>query len=221
MTDLAVILPAGGSSSRFGRNKLLEPFGGEPVLLRTVHRFEQCEFVKAIFVACSDPETVKSLNAEVQICPGGETRAHSVLSALQRVPINFDWVAIHDAARPFVSIDLITRTFIAAQNHGAAAPAMPVSLTIKQAAGPLPAPVQRTVPRHELWAMQTPQIFRRIELLDAFSRCPIPLAQITDDTQLLELIGKPVMLIPGEESNLKITTTMDLHLAKLILGEGV
>ena len=91
---------------------------------------------------------------------------------------------------------------------------------IKQATGPLPAKVERTVPRSELWAMQTPQIMRRTDLLEAFEKCPIPLDQVTDDVQLLELIGKPVMLVPGEERNLKLTTAMDLRIAEMILNEA-
>jgi 2-C-methyl-D-erythritol 4-phosphate cytidylyltransferase len=87
-------------------------------------------------------------------------------------------------------------------------------LTIKQATGPLPAKVQQTLPRSTLWAMQTPQIVRRIDLFEAFDRCPIPLEEVTDDVQLLELIGKDVWLIPGQEQNLKITTAMDVHLAE-------
>ena len=126
-------------------------------------------------------------------CPGGSCRAASVLSALKHVPGNIDWVAVHDAARPLVSQALIARTIEAAKEHGAAVPAMPVSLTIKQGIGPLPAQVVRTVPRHELWAMQTPQIARLADLLEAFERCPIPLYQVPDDVQLRELQGKEVV----------------------------
>jgi 2-C-methyl-D-erythritol 4-phosphate cytidylyltransferase len=135
---------------------------------------------------------------------------------LKLVHADVEWVAVHDAARPLVSDDLITRVFAAAQEHGAAAPAMPVQLTIKQATGPLPARVERTVPRHHLWAMQTPQIARRADLLHAYETCPIPLDQVTDDVQLIELTGGPVYLVAGEERNLKITTATDLAIAELL-----
>ena len=105
---------------------------------------------------------------KILLCPGGETRAHSVFSALRAVPSSHAWVAIHDAARPLLLPDVIDRTLAAAVEHGAAAPALPVHLTTKQADGPLPAKVQRTVARNTLWSMQTPQIARRDELLDAF-----------------------------------------------------
>ena len=128
-----------------------------------------------------------------------------------------DAIAVHDAARPLVSQGLIGRVLSAAFEHGAAAAALPVHLTIKQAIGPLPAPVQRTLPRHQLWAMQTPQIMRQSDLLEAFDACPIPLSEVTDDVQLLELAGKPVWLVEGEERNLKITTAMDLQMAESLV----
>ena len=94
---------------------------------------------------------------------------------------------------------------------------MPVALTIKQADGPLPAKVRATVPRHTLWAMQTPQAMRREDILAAFSACSLPLDQVTDDAQLLELASRDVWLVEGEERNLKITTRTDLQIAELIL----
>jgi 2-C-methyl-D-erythritol 4-phosphate cytidylyltransferase len=78
--------------------------------------------------------------------------------------------------------------------------------------------VQRTLPRHTLWAMQTPQVMRRADLLAAYDVCPLPLEQVTDDAQLLELAGREVWLVEGEERNLKITTQADLRLAELLLA---
>jgi 2-C-methyl-D-erythritol 4-phosphate cytidylyltransferase len=143
-----------------------------------------------------------------------------VYEAIQRVPADVEWVAVHDAARPLVSSELIERTLAIAQQHGAAVPALQVALTIKHAVGPLPAKVRRTIPRDTLWAMQTPQIMRRAGLLRAFSDCKLPLEQVTDDVQMLELIGQEVWLVSGEERNLKITTAMDLRVAQLWLEQG-
>ncbi|MGB7158337.1 MAG: 2-C-methyl-D-erythritol 4-phosphate cytidylyltransferase [Tepidisphaeraceae bacterium] len=216
MTHFAVILPAAGFSVRFGgsRSKLAEPLDGIPVLMRAMRAFADRADVSHVVVATRE----FWVGAEKVIqCEGGPTRAHSVLNALRAVPLEIEWVAIHDAARPLVSQGLIDRTLAAALEHGAAVPAMPVALTIKQATGPLPARVERTVPRDQLWAMQTPQVMRRATLLDAFERCPIPLDQVTDDVQLLELAGQAVWLVPGDEQNLKITTPMDLKLAELWL----
>lgn len=218
MPDLAVILPAAGLSTRFGgtRSKLFEPLNGVPVIFRALQAFSQRADVASVIVVNQECSVS---GAKVSQCAGGPSRAHSVLNALREVPLEVEWVAVHDAARPLVSQGLIDRTFLAAQQYGAAAAALPVALTIKQAHGPLPAKIGATVPRDQLWAMQTPQVMRRAALLDAFERCPIPLDQVTDDVQLLELAGQDVWLIPGDEQNIKITTPMDLKLAELWLSD--
>jgi 2-C-methyl-D-erythritol 4-phosphate cytidylyltransferase len=224
MQTLAVILPAAGSSTRFGRNKLIEPLNGVPVFARALQAFLDHPQAALVIVATNDPAILRLVERiksdRVRTCPGGATRAHSVQTALRATPASIEWIAVHDAARPLVSKDLIDQTLAAAIQHGAAVPALPVSLTIKQATGPLPAKVQRTVPRHELWAMQTPQIAHRTDLLHGFEQCPIPLDQITDDVQLLELQGKEVWLVPGSERNLKITTETDLRLAEMFLQQA-
>jgi 2-C-methyl-D-erythritol 4-phosphate cytidylyltransferase len=219
--QFAVILPAAGQSTRFGRDKLQEKLNGRTVLERSINAFTQRADVAQVILATSKAAQSEApggmfSDARIKRCAGGASRAETVLNALRAVDKDIDWVAVHDAARPLVSQDLINRTFEAAQKHGAAVPAMPVHLTIKQATGPLPARVTKTIPRNELWAMQTPQIARRAALLEAFERCPIPLEQITDDMQLLELAGHEVWLVQGEEKNLKITTPLDLELARLL-----
>jgi 2-C-methyl-D-erythritol 4-phosphate cytidylyltransferase len=223
MPDFAVILPAGGKAVRFGgeKNKLLHDLRGASILRRSIEVFLVRADVKLIVVPTADPQMldeIKRLNdPRIQTPPGGASRAESVRNGLRVVPAAIEWVAVHDAARPLISQALIDITLAAAVKNGAAAPALPVHLTIKEAAGPLPAKVLRTIPRQNLWAMQTPQIMRRADLFDAFERCPLPLDEITDDIQLLELAGKPVWLVPGEEQNLKITTQTDLRLAELLV----
>jgi 2-C-methyl-D-erythritol 4-phosphate cytidylyltransferase len=231
MSEFAVILPAAGRSLRFGagegagRDKLLEPLGGSTVIARSVQAFLQRTDVGMIVLPTNQPERIEPLLADasgivgprIQFCGGGPSRAESVLSALRQVPEHFEWVAVHDAARPLVSQELIDRTFAAARKYGAAVPALPIALTVKQATGPLPAPVERTVSRRNLWAMQTPQGMRRADLLAAYASCPLALTDVTDDTQLLELAGSGVWLIEGEDFNLKITTPADLLHAELWL----
>jgi 2-C-methyl-D-erythritol 4-phosphate cytidylyltransferase len=219
MSTFALLLPAAGKSTRFGgpRNKVLEFLGDLRVISHAMAPFLKRSDLTKVIIACADPADLKATlpaNDRIEFCNGGATRAHSVWEALRRVPATVEWVAVHDAARPLISAELIEQTLTAAKEHGAAVPALPVALTIKQADGPLPTPVQRTIPRQALWAMQTPQIMRRTDLLEAFEKCPIPLDQVTDDVQLLELIGKPVWLIPGEEKNLKVTTAIDMVIAK-------
>lgn len=228
MPAFALILPAAGRSVRFGgpRSKLQETLGGRTVIERAVEAFLQRPDVAHVIIATTPPRPGETIPPPIppfdpRICltPGGQNRAQSVLLALRQVPVDVEWVAIHDAARPLVSQALIDRTVAAAVHFGAAVPALPVALTIKQADGPLPARVQRTVPRHSLWAMQTPQIMRRSALLAAYEKCPIPLEQVTDDAQLLELAGEEVWLVPGEERNLKITTQADLRIAEVYIAD--
>jgi 2-C-methyl-D-erythritol 4-phosphate cytidylyltransferase len=223
MPTFALILPAAGKSTRFGgpRNKLLETLGSQLIISHAMNPFLARKDLLKIIIPCGNPAELADLlpaDPRIEFCLGGSTRAHSVLQALQRVPEQVEWVAVHDAARPLISAELIEQTLQAAEQYGAAVPALPVHLTIKQAQGPLPAPAEKTIPRHALWAMQTPQIMRRTDLLKAFEKCPIPLDQVTDDVQLLELIQKPVWLIPGEDKNLKVTTAIDMILAKHWLG---
>ena len=252
MPRFAVIIPAAGSSSRFGSPKLVQELAGVPVIARAVLPFVQRADTHQILIAVPhDPHaaappgmqslariddpvppsranqvwdalsrepTVKNrLGGQIALVPGGPTRAESVRSALRRVPADVEWVAVHDAARPLVSQELIDRTLAAAVEHGAAAPAVAVQLTIKQASGPLPARVERTVPRQSLWALQTPQIVRRETLLRAFEQCVYPMEHITDDLQLLELAGEQAWLVPGDERNIKITTPQDLLLAEILV----
>ena len=232
--SVGVIITAGGSSTRFGTNKLAERLGDRSVLFRSVAAFAQHPRISDVVVAVPatpdaalagviDEIRASSLAPRVRfVAAAGASRAHTVATALRE--LRTDFAAVHDGARPLVSAELIDRVLAAAAEHGAAAPAMPVTSTIKLAGTSLPSAVERTVPRNTLWAMQTPQVMRREVLLDAFARCPIPLERVTDDAQLLELIGVRVMLVAGEERNLKLTTRLDLELALLLISkplEGV
>jgi 2-C-methyl-D-erythritol 4-phosphate cytidylyltransferase len=226
MPEFAVIIPAAGSSTRFGgpKNKLFEQLGPARVIQHTLKAFlDRPDVAKIVIPTAASDELVPLLPPDsrlrVRCCLGGASRAQSVLNALWEVPKDIEWVAVHDGARPLVSQSLIGLTLDAAIKHGAAVPALPVALTIKEAAGPLPARVERTIPRERLWAMQTPQIVRRADLLTAFLNCPIPLEQVTDDVQLIELAGGEVWLVPGEERNLKITTRTDLRVAEILLAD--
>ncbi len=226
----AVILPAAGASHRFGADKLRAELAGESVLSRTVGVFAGRNDV-ALIVLAVRPEDCRGEDAldrlgiahhaktvQIRLCSGGNCRAESVRNALRCIPDSVEWVAVHDAARPMLSQNLIDQTLAAAMLHGAAVPALPVALTIKRAAAPLPARVVETLDRSSLWTMQTPQIMRREVLIDAFARCPVSLCDVTDDMQLLELIGEAVWLIPGDERNLKLTTAIDLQIARLWLA---
>jgi 2-C-methyl-D-erythritol 4-phosphate cytidylyltransferase len=233
MTRFAVILPAAGASRRFGpqANKLFAPLkDGLPVVACTLQQFLARTDVELVVIATpaggfrsseDHPALTRALgDTRVRTCEGGTSRADSVRKALAEVPDGVEWVAVHDAARPLVSAAMIERAIEAAERYGAAVPALPIVPTVKQADGPLPAKVLRTVPRQTLWAVQTPQVMRRAALEAAFAACPVPLEQVTDEAQLLELSGQDVWLVQGDERNLKITTPDDLHAARAYLDQA-
>lgn len=223
-----LILPAAGGSSRFGTNKLLASLAGEPVIARTLTAFLDHPLLAGVVIAANQPDAIRqacvrvldraeAMGVPVTFAAGGDCRAESVRNALRLVGTAVEWVAVHDAARPLVARALIDHVLAAAARYGAAAPALPVTLTVKETAGPLPAAVVRTLDRSMLWAIQTPQVARRAALLDAAERCPVPMNGVTDDLQLLELAGAATWLIPGDERNLKLTTATDLPLAEAFL----
>lgn len=232
---VGVIITAGGSSSRFGSDKLSARLGESSVLARSIAAFIGRADVTEILVAISpavsaDSEFAREIESIQRqhghghvhfVRAGGASRAQTVANAVAALLKGSDFVVIHDGARPLVSKDLIDRVIAAAVESGAAAPAVPVTSTIKQGGAALPTRVERTVPRAELWAMQTPQVIRRSMFIDAIARCPLPLDQVTDDVQLIELCGQPVTLVAGDERNLKITTSIDLHLARLLLQSSL
>jgi 2-C-methyl-D-erythritol 4-phosphate cytidylyltransferase len=226
MTEFAVILPAAGRSERFGgRDKLLEELAGASVLQWAVEAFLVRRDVGEIVIATRDEQKLRAVlksDPRISFCEGGENRAESVGNALKTVSHAMAYVAIHDAARPLVSQELIERVWAAAKEHGAAVPATRVTSTIKLGGNsPLPTRAMGTLPRKMLWAVQTPQIGRRGDFLEAVEKCPVPLEEVTDDAQLLELAGRDVWMVEGEERNIKITTPMDLEMAETILRRGV
>jgi 2-C-methyl-D-erythritol 4-phosphate cytidylyltransferase len=225
MARVAVILPAAGRSSRF-RDREKKPFAnldGRAVWLRSaelfVNRNDVCQCL--IVVAPEDQETFRRryqanlafLN--IQIVDGGAERFDSVANALARVSPEADLVAIHDAARPCVTAELIDTVFTAAAKTGAAILAVPVSDTVKRADDK--GRVEATLPRQGLWLAQTPQVFRRDWLTAAYADRTRVGREVTDDAQLVEAAGHPVYLVSGSPGNVKITTKEDLALAEAVL----
>ena len=217
---ISAVLVAAGSSTRMGFDKLSFDLGGETVLHRSIRAFEQCPqigeivlvagknraFVEQQAVGCTKP---------VQIVAGGATRAESAKNGV--LAAHGELVAVHDAARPFVSPAVIAAVLEAAARCGAAAPAVPVKDTIKQAVPgdgktvPEACLVHSTPDRSTLYAVQTPQCFDRAQYLAALQELDAEKARlVTDDCSLFELTGRPVQLTQGDYANLKITTREDL-----------
>jgi 2-C-methyl-D-erythritol 4-phosphate cytidylyltransferase len=224
MTAFAVIFPAAGQSSRF-KDKEKKPFvnlDGRAVWLRTVERFvSRPDVAQCIVVVSPEDQDLFRIRfganlafMNVQIATGGRERFESVANALALVKPEVDFVAVHDAVRPCVTEKLITEVFAKATQTGAAMLAVPVTDTVKRAENQK---VKETVARQGLWLAQTPQVFRRDWLTEAYADRAKLGANITDDAQLLEAAGRVVHLVEGSTTNLKITTRTDLMLAEAIL----
>jgi 2-C-methyl-D-erythritol 4-phosphate cytidylyltransferase len=149
----------------------------------------------------------------VQVVEGGQHRADSVQRALEQVKNEIDFVAVHDAARPCIVDAWIDDVFAAAQRDGAAILAAPVQATLKRVNDKKR--IVETVDRQSLWEAQTPQVFRRQLLIDAYAKRGRE--QVTDDAQLVERLGHAVTIVPCSPLNLKITTRDDLKLAEQVL----
>ena len=220
----AALVAAAGSSSRMGGvNKLLEPLGGVPVLVRTLTALQQTKQIEEIIVATREEDLVEisrlchtyGITKCTKVIRGGETRAHSVLLAALEVSPEVELLAVQDGARPLVTPELIERVITAAVRCGVAAPAVPVKDTIKEVRDG--GAVERTVDRSTLRAVQTPQVFDTGLLKAALQDAVENEIPITDDCSAVERLGKVVFLVDGEEENLKITTPVDLILAEAIL----
>ncbi|MBE5036343.1 2-C-methyl-D-erythritol 2,4-cyclodiphosphate synthase [Subdoligranulum sp. DSM 109015] len=220
---VTAILVAAGASRRMGFDKLSHWLpDGRTVLQASVQAFDSHPDVsQIILVAGKNRQMCDALAAQcrkdARVVDGGATRADSVRAGLAAA--TGELVAIHDAARPFVSRDLISRTLAAAAECGAAAPAVAVKDTIKLAENGL---VQQTPDRSRLFAVQTPQCFSREKYRQALELVTADRAStVTDDCSLFELAGFPVRLTQGDYENIKITTVEDLKgESRMRIGHG-
>jgi 2-C-methyl-D-erythritol 4-phosphate cytidylyltransferase len=223
---VCAVIVAGGSSHRMGFDKLLSLIGDKPVIARTIERFEKCDEVDAVVLVVR-PERrlefqklVKTFDF-TKICSladGGPERHLSVWNGLQRLPEECEIVAVHDAARPFVTSELIGQCVRSARECGAVSLAAPIVETIKRADSEQN--VTESVDRAGLWAMQTPQVFRRDWLLEAYKRVVDSGRAVTDEVSAMREAGYPVRLLENAEWNIKITFPKDLELAEKLMGIG-
>jgi 2-C-methyl-D-erythritol 4-phosphate cytidylyltransferase len=199
-------------------DKVFALLSDRPVLARVVDVFQECSSIDQI-VAVLSRQNLKQggqLIAEAgwskvtDVCPGGERRQDSVAAGLSRLS-NCDWVVIHDGARPLITIDLITRGLKTASETGAAVAAVPVTDTIKVAGDGMI--IQGTPLRRNLWAVQTPQVFRFDIIAEAYRQTKY---DVTDDARLVEQSGYKVKLYMGSYDNIKVTTPDDLAIAQLL-----
>ncbi len=221
----AVIIPAAGKSSRFGdpkQKKIYAELEGRAVWLRSVEPFVNRDDVAQIImaIAAEDREmferryraSVAFMN--IKVIEGGAQRCDTVARALEFVNPECKYIAVHDAARPCLSHELVDAVFEAAKTYGAALLAVPITDTIKQVGDDQL--TTGTFPREQLYLAQTPQVFRR-DLLFAYAHRSRVEGTVTDDSQLVEAIGQRCAIVGSSAFNLKITTHADLKLAAAIL----
>ena len=216
---VALIVAAGrGERLGSGRPKALVPLAGRPLLAWSVEALKAVEAVTQIVIALPEADTGAAPPGTVAVA-GGAVRSESVRRALAAAPAG-DPVIVHDAARPLASSGLFARALRALQDSGADAviTALPVTDTIKEV-GDDGHTVIATLSRSRLWAVQTPQVFRRAALERALDQGDLETA--TDDAWLVERAGGTVHVLAGEPDNLKVTTPIDLRVAELLLGERV
>jgi len=214
----AVIVAAGWSQRMGGVDKMLALLGGKPVLAWAVDVFQQCKLIDRIVVVVSKQSLgrCQRLVAErgwskvTDVCVGGRRRQDSVAAGLSRLS-HCQWVIIHDGARPLVTEGLIEQGLKVAGETGAAIAVVPVTDTIKVAGDDRV--VQQTLPRGNLWAVQTPQVFRFDIITEAYHQVK---AEVTDDASLVEQLDYKVKLYMGSYDNIKITTPDDLALAEIL-----
>lgn len=216
---LTAIIVAAGSSRRMGFDKLFALLSGKPVIAHTIDAFERTGSVTDIVIVAREDrrgELEKLRTAKVrEIVAGGEHRQDSVASGLLHLGADAKYVAVHDAARPLVTPEMIERVFTKAQEEGAASAAEAVSDTLKRADVDLA--VKESVDRHQVYAMQTPQIFERTLIERAYRAVFAKNLRITDEVSAVENLGHKIVLVPSEDSNFKITYERDLKLAELVL----
>jgi 2-C-methyl-D-erythritol 4-phosphate cytidylyltransferase len=222
---LSAIIVAGGSSQRMGFDKLFAVIAGEPVIAHAIRAFEGATSVSEILVVarerCHHEITIicdkagfKKVHA---IVPGGERRQDSVRAGLDRIDRDIKYVAVHDAARPLITPEQIERAFEQCQVHGAAALAQPVNDTLKR--GDTNLGVVGSVDRHQLYAMQTPQIFERDLIENAYNDIYAGNISVTDEVSAVERLGRNIALVINDEFNFKITYPRDLPVADFIIRE--
>lgn len=223
---VTAIIAAGGVGRRLGATvpKQLLEVGGRTLLERSVAAFRSHPGVTEVVVAL--PAAIASAPPRwldgVRVVVGGERRQDSVANAFDAVSEKTEIVLVHDAARPFVTPDVISRTIAAAREHGAAIAAIPVSDTVKRASSGGTRVIAETLPRDEIFLAQTPQAFRAEVLRDAIAAGRASDAgaatPATDEAMLAERAGHRVHLVEGDPSNVKITTAADLESARATGG---
>lgn len=224
---LGVVIPAAGQGKRMGAsiNKQFIPLSGRPILAHTLSLFEVSEYVTEIVIVGSqeDLALIQDLVREQDfrkvssITLGGRERQESVFAGVKALSTAIQRVAVHDGARPLLTLETLNRFFTEAEEFSAAIMAIPVKDTIKRVDPQ--GKVLETPPRESLRAVQTPQVFDRVLLEKAHRKAAAAGFLATDDAGLVEWLGYPVQVFDGSPENIKITTPEDIDFAEGILAK--
>ncbi|MDK2821556.1 MAG: 2-C-methyl-D-erythritol 4-phosphate cytidylyltransferase [Clostridia bacterium] len=226
MSFLSFIVAAAGQGKRLGAgsNKVFLPLGDKPMINYTLEVAQESPLVNEIIIVtrsedislCERLVRDGGYHKVKDIISGGEERQESISKGLKSVSPAAELVAVHDGARPFLTLSLLERVVKAALSNGAAIPALQAKDTVKK--GSEAGFITKTLNRNELWLVQTPQIFRRDWFFEAYKEAEANSWKVTDDASLIEKLGYKVKLVTGEETNIKVTTPGDLTLARAILA---
>ena len=202
---------------------------GVPIVMMSLRRIASCEQVTEIIVATRGDGIAKleeriaaeKFQQKVRVIRGGDSRQESVAAALKEVPADTELVLVHDAVRPFVTREQVTRVIEEARKHHAAILGIPAMDTVKEVKrGSLPedvALITATIPRERIVMAQTPQVFATKLLKEAFARAEADQVNASDEAGLVERLGREVHVVLGSERNIKITKPADMELAKFYL----
>jgi 2-C-methyl-D-erythritol 4-phosphate cytidylyltransferase len=222
---LTAIIVAAGSSQRIGFDKLFATIAEKPTIAHAMRAFERAGSVSEIIVVAREDrhDEIRKISRDEDfkkvrsIIAGGEHRQDSVRAGLDRLSSDVEYAAVHDAARPLITSEQIERVFEQCRIHGAAALAEPISDTLKRANGSLI--VTDSVDRRQLYAMQTPQIFKSAVIEEAYRMAYTKNVSVTDEVSAVELLGHKVVLVLNDDFNFKITYPRDLALAEFVLKQ--
>ena len=221
---VGAIIPAAGRGKRIGASipKQFLEIQGRPLLHHTLTVFASCKLIDYVVLVMPradvdevEEDWINKYKIVQEVVVGGEQRQDSVYNGFNSLEKGTDIVVVHDGVRPFTTPQMITATVEAAQQHGAAITAIPVSDTVKQAADGF---VKQTVSRDGLWRVQTPQAFQHGLLQQAFKKAQKDSYYGTDEGSLVEYLGERVKIVPGSELNIKITRKEDLVLGESLLS---
>ena len=215
--NVSVILAAGGSSTRFGKDKLIEKINNDEVIIYTLKKFYNILNINEIVIVTAKHliAIIKDLTKDyknVKVIEGSTSRQKSVFNGLKNVLKNTDYVIIHDGARPLIKEETILKCLNEAYISKAAAVGVKTTDTIKLTDDNLN--IIKTIDRKCLYNIQTPQIFKYETILECHKK--LYDKDFTDDASMLEYLNIPVKIVEGECSNIKITTKTDLELAKIL-----